>query len=428
MNEPSSDSASRGLPGVVAHRVRRMAGRDRHERHRVATPLELLFDLTFVIAFGVAGSEFAHMLAAGHVGAALTGFGFSTFAIVLAWINFTWFASAYDTDDWMYRLLTMVQMVGVLILALGIAPFFASIEHGHHVNNAVLVAGYVVMRIALVSQWLRAARQDPAHRTACLTYAGIVTAAQVGWIVTIFLPTSVPVTLGVWVALGVLELSVPRIAESRNENTTPWHAHHIAERYGLLAIIALGEGVVGTVASLTAVVNEYGWTSDAIFLVIAGTGLTFGMWWIYFSVPMADLLRAHRERSFAFGYLHIPLFGAIVALGAGLHTAAYYVEGQSDIGSIGTVFSVVIPVAAYVALVYALYSLMVRTWDRFHVLLVALTAVVLVAAVGAAAAGVPMAVCLLIATLAPVVSVVGFELVGHRHAAEAIAASVSDRH
>ena len=91
-------------------------------------------------------------------------------------------------------------------------------------------------------------------------------------------------------------------------------------------------------------------------------------------------------------------------------------------------FSVVIPVAAYVALVYALYSLMVRTWDRFHVLLVALTGLVLVAAVGAAAAGVPMAVCLLIATLAPVVSVVGFESVGHRHAAEAIAASVSDRH
>ena len=60
--------------------------------------------------------------------------------------------------------MTMVQMVGVLILALGIPPFFASIEHGEHVDNAILVAGYVVMRIALVGQWLRAAKQDPAHR------------------------------------------------------------------------------------------------------------------------------------------------------------------------------------------------------------------------------------------------------------------------
>ncbi len=141
-----------------------MTGRDPHERHRVATPLELLFDLTFVIAFGLSASEFAHLLVTGHVGAGLTAFLFATFAICWAWINFTWFASAYDTDDWVYRLMTMVQMVGVLILALGLPRFFASIEHGDHVDNAVLVAGYVVMRIALVAQWLRAARQDPEHR------------------------------------------------------------------------------------------------------------------------------------------------------------------------------------------------------------------------------------------------------------------------
>jgi low temperature requirement protein LtrA len=408
-----------------AHHVRRMAGRDPDERHRVATPLELLFDLTFVVAFGVAGSELAHMLAAGHVWAGMTAFVFATFATVLAWINFTWFASAYDTDDWIYRITTMVQMVGVLILALGIPPFFASIEHGEHVNNAVLVAGYVVMRIALVAQWLRAAGQDPARRAACLTYAGIVSVAQVFWIGTIFLPTSVPVTLAVWVILGTVELAAPRIAESRNEGT-PWHPHHIAERYGLLTIIALGEGVVGTVASLAAMVEENGWTTAAVMLVIAGTGLTFGMWWIYFSVPMAELLNAHRDRSFAFGYLHIPLFAAIVATGAGLHTAAYYVEDHSEIGSIGTVFSVVIPVGVYIVFVYMLYSLMVRTFDLFHVLLAAITVAVLVTAVVLAAAGVPMAVCLLVATLAPAVSVVGFEVLGHRHAAAAIAASVAD--
>ncbi len=106
--------------------------------------------------------------------------------------------------------------------------------------------------------------------------------------------------------------------------------------------------MVGTVASLAAVVEEHGWTSAAVMLVIAGTGLTFGMWWIYFSVPMAELLHAHRDRSFAFGYLHIPLFAAIVATGAGLHTAAYYVEDHSEIGSIGTVFSVAIPVGVYI--------------------------------------------------------------------------------
>ncbi|MCW2734178.1 MAG: rane protein, partial [Mycobacterium sp.] len=285
-----------------------MAGRDPHERHRVATPLELLFDLTFVIAFGVAASELAHMLAADHVGVGLTAFLFATFATCWAWINFTWFASAYDTDDWIYRVLTMVQMVGVLILALGIPPFYASIEHGGHLDNALMVAGYVVMRVAMVTQWLRAARQDPARRSASLTYATVITIVQIGWIASIFLPLSVPVGLVVFALLGIAEMVGPWLAETR-KGGTPWHAHHIAERYGLLAIIALGEGVVGTVASLGAVVTEHGWTPDAVILAVAGTGLTFGMWWIYFAVPAADLLHAHRERSFRFGYLHIAVYG-----------------------------------------------------------------------------------------------------------------------
>ena len=50
----------------------------------------------------------------------IVGFCFATFAVSWAWINFSWFASAYDTDDWVYRLTTMVQMVGVLVLALGL--------------------------------------------------------------------------------------------------------------------------------------------------------------------------------------------------------------------------------------------------------------------------------------------------------------------
>src|SRR5262245_24827512 len=76
----------RSLP-IEVHRVRRMSGRDPFERHRVATPLELLFDLTFVVAFGIAAAEFAHMLAEDHVGAGLLAFTFATFSISWAWIN-----------------------------------------------------------------------------------------------------------------------------------------------------------------------------------------------------------------------------------------------------------------------------------------------------------------------------------------------------
>lgn len=145
------------------HHASRMGGRDPHEVHRAATPLELLFDLTFVIAFGLAASQFAHALAEGHYFVALVGFAFASFAICWAWINFAWFASAYDNDDWVFRVVAMVQMIGVIILAIGLPRMFASLEHGAHLDNSIMVLGYVIMRVAMVFQWLRAARQDPAR-------------------------------------------------------------------------------------------------------------------------------------------------------------------------------------------------------------------------------------------------------------------------
>ena len=389
----------------------------------MATPLELLFDLTFVVAFGIAASEFSHMLAENHVGAGLIAFSFATFAVCWAWINFSWFASAYDTDDWIYRLMTMLQMVGVIVMALGFPAMYASVEQGGHVDNRIMVAGYVVMRIALVAQWLRAARQDPDHRSACLTYATAVTVAQAGWIASMFLHTSLAMTFVVIVLLIGVEVLGPVLAEWR-KGGTPWHAHHISERYGLLTIIALGEGVVGTVASVSAAVSAQGWTFDAAFVAVAGIGLTFGMWWTYFVVPQADLLHVHRERSFWFGYLPIVTLGAIVATGAGLHAAAYYIEHHSKLSSTETVLSVAIPVGAYIVSIYLLYMILIRTVDAFHLLLIVLTGVVLAGAVWLAEVEVSMANCLLVVTLAPLVSVVGFELVGHRHAADAIARSL----
>lgn len=87
---------------------KRMNGRDIHESHRVATPLELLFDLVFVVAVAAVGSKFHHALTEHHIGAGIFNFGFGFFAIFWAWLNYTWFASAYDTDDRRFRLLTML--------------------------------------------------------------------------------------------------------------------------------------------------------------------------------------------------------------------------------------------------------------------------------------------------------------------------------
>jgi low temperature requirement protein LtrA len=405
---------------ILHHHARRMAGRDPHEAHRVATPLELLFDLTFAMAFGQAASQLAHGLAQGHYMAALFGFGFASFAICWAWINFSWFSSAFDTDDWIYRLVTMVQMIGVLVLAIGLPRMFASIEHGTHLDNSVMVLGYVVMRVALVSQWLRAAGQDPARRDACLTYVIAVLIAQVGWVAQIVFDFSLPVSMGMGIVLLLIELAGPMIAE-RKGGGTPWHPHHIAERYSLFAIIALGEGVVGTVATLSAAVEEEGWSMDAALVAIAGMGLTFGIWWVYYMLPSGRVLHAHRKRSFVWGYGQMVTLAAIVATGAGLHVAAYFIEDKAHIGPLATVLCVAVPVGMFLGSIYALYYYLVRRFDPFQIWLLILTAAVVALAVIASLSGIDMAACLVILTLAPAVTVVGYEIHGHRNQAEALA-------
>ena len=95
------------------------------------------------------------------------------------------------------------------------------------------------------------------------------------------------------------------------------------------------------------------------------------MWWTYFVLPSGDLLHAHRERSFGWGYGHIPVFGALVAVGAGLHAAAYRLEDHSELSDTETVLTVVVPLAVYVGLLFILYALLTRTFDPFHLLLVA---------------------------------------------------------
>ena len=144
---------------------RRMLARATDEEHRTATVLELFFDLCFVVAVASAASALHHEVAADHVGDGVVGYVTVFFAIWWAWMNFTWFASAYDTDDVAYRLTTLVQIAGALILAAGVPE---AMDDG---DFAAVTVGYVVMRLAMVTQWLRAARTDPPHRASSLRFA-----------------------------------------------------------------------------------------------------------------------------------------------------------------------------------------------------------------------------------------------------------------
>ncbi|WP_249354193.1 low temperature requirement protein A [Microbacterium sp. 2FI] len=314
----------------LSHHLGRMTGRDPNEAHRAATPLELLFDLTFVVAFSQISSQAAHYLEVGDMATALGGFAFTVFGATWAWINYSWLASAYDNDDIFFRIATMVEMLGVLIFALGVPPLFHSLVEGEHLDNSVIVAGYVVMRIAAVALWLRAAKNDPARRKTCLAYAWNISIAQVFWIAQIVLNLPIGVSLALAGVLVAFELAGPLYAEGKF-GSTPWHPHHIAERYGLLTIITLGEVVLGTILAISAVIDIDGWSVEAVLIAFAGTALVFGLWWSYFLMPSGRLLAHHRERSWVWGYGHIILFGSLVGVGTGLHVAAQVLSHEAHV-------------------------------------------------------------------------------------------------
>ncbi|GAA0696176.1 hypothetical protein GCM10010193_58620 [Kitasatospora atroaurantiaca] len=275
---------------------RRMTARDRGEAHRAATPLELFFDLCFVVAVAQAGGQLAHDLAEGRVGHGLYGYAFAFFAIWWAWMNFSWFASAYDVDDVPYRLTTLVQITGVLILAAGVPRMFADQD------LTLSVLGYVVMRLAMVTQWLRAAAAETgAARTMALRYVVGITVCQIGWGLILLVPEdALPYVL----PLGILaELSVPAIAELRTQST--WHPQHIAERYGLFTLIVLGETVSAATLAVQAALDEHEALGELLPIAAGGLLLCFAAWWIYFVRPIHDHLRSNRQ-AFLWGYGHYP--------------------------------------------------------------------------------------------------------------------------
>ncbi|MGH3648493.1 MAG: low temperature requirement protein A, partial [Micromonosporaceae bacterium] len=284
--------------------LRIMTPRSADERHRTATPLELFFDLCFVVAVAIAAERLHHALSEGHVLDALPWYLLMFFAIWWAWMNFTWFASAYDPDDGPYRVTTLVQIAGVLVFAGGIGPAF---DRG---DLRTVVAGYVIMRLAMVTQWLRVSRSDPDRRTGALRYAGGIATVQLLWLLRLWTPPSW--ALLTITALVLAELAVPIWAERATPTT--WHPHHITERYGLFTIIVLGESILAaTMAVQTAIGGGHG---DVRLLVLAGTGLVivFALWWLYFDQPVHHLLRSLPTAIF-WGYGHFVVFAAVAAVG-----------------------------------------------------------------------------------------------------------------
>ena len=347
----------------------RMSGRDQTEANRASSPLELLFDLTFVVAVALLVGEFAVAIAAGDGPASIPAFLSVFFGIWWAWMNFTWFSSAYDTDDVIFRLLTIVQMGGVLVLAAGVPRAFDEADF------AVATIGYVIMRLGLVGQWTRAAIEHPERRHTALRFAIGVFVVQLGWVARLWLPEEWATAS--FLLLVVLELALPLWAESAG--MTPWHPHHIAERFGLFVIILLGESVLAATVGVRTALAAGGVSPALVAIAAAGLLILVGIWWLYFLEPSGAGLERYRGRAFYWGYGHYPLFAAIAATGAGLEVAVEAVSHHLEVADRAVAIAVAAPVAIVLAFIWLLHRPIVGTEGAPGVILLPAAALVALA-------------------------------------------------
>ncbi|MBM7171167.1 low temperature requirement protein A [Streptomyces sp. G44] len=357
---PPGPSGSRGTPGpadssaadprppasVPARPLRPLRARGRDEKHRAATPLELFFDLCFVVAVAQAGAELVHAVAEGHAGEGVLSYAMVFFALFWAWVNFSWFASAYDNDDALYRVVTLIQIAGVLVFAAGVSEAFQ--EH----DFLLVWLGYLIMRIALSSQWLRAARNATgAERATTLRYAVGVLVCQIGWTGLLFLPEDARPWL--FLVMAVAEMCVPVLAE--RQYTTAWHPHHISERYGLFTIIVLGETIAAATIAVKSGIEENDALDELVPIAAGGLLIVFAAWWIYFVVPIHGRLRSNRQ-AFLWGYGHYVILGSAAAIGAGIEVAVEQAVGEAHLSTLAASAAVTVPTALYLITIWALHS------------------------------------------------------------------------
>lgn len=417
MTSPFTAADARPPHGLV-----QMLGRDPEEEGRSGSALELIFDLIVVVAVSIASSQLAHLVGEGHWLVGVGTYLFAVFGITWAWSSYSQLLSAFDTDDWAVRLITLLQMVGVLVLALGLEPMVRSVDAGQTLNNQQMVIGYIIMRLGAIVLWLRIARASERYRSMALSYVRALVISQVGWTLQAFLPlppTVALVLMGIWLLQEVL---YPVLAERRQR--LPWHPHHMAERYGAFTIITLGEVVLGTVTAVGADVSTSGWTANAVVVSVAGLAMAFGIWWLYFILPSGPLLAVRPQRLHVVVILHILLYASIAAVGAGLHVAASYVEGESHISAVAVALFLAAAPTGAVLLIFALFHTLLPGFDALHLWLAVGSLAVAVLGVVLAATGAPLGVVIAVLTLIPWISVIGYEVRGHRTLTRRVAEAI----
>lgn len=338
--------------------LRPMVARDQNQEHRQASWLELFFDLSFVVAVAQVAVQLEHYLVDGDVGRGVITYLMVFGAIWLAWMSFTWFANAFDTDDVPYRLLMMVMIAGSLGLAAGV-PQLA------HLDFRIGVISYVIMRLAYVAQWVRVLRGgDSVWRPVAARMIALTSAVQAGWV--LFLLVPLDLRIPVFVAWFLVDVATPILAGW--DARVGGHRGHIVERYGLFTIIVLGETIAAATIAVGHAIEAR--VQSLPLLVLAGGGLiaVCSLWWIYFEFTSGKSPAGNRTAQFVWGYGHYFLFAAIAAVGAGLALSVEWITDHQHVAlsAQGVAMVVGAAVATILLVMMLIESVAERGYPRSH--------------------------------------------------------------
>jgi low temperature requirement protein LtrA len=142
----------------------------------------------------------------------------------------------------------------------------------------------------------------------------------------------------------VAPLAVPVFAERRHQ--TPWHPHHITERYGLFTLIVLGESLLASANAIVGALEEVESLGPLIAIAVLTLVVTAALWWIYFWPPHHRAITSF-GRSLRYGYTHYFVFAAAAAFSAGIEVEIDLLTHHSELSSTAASFTVTVPIAVF---------------------------------------------------------------------------------
>jgi low temperature requirement protein LtrA len=282
-------------------------------------PLELFFDLVFVLGF----TQCTRLMET-ESGWAGIGQGILVLAVLWwAWTGYAWLTSVIEPEEGAVRIVIFAAMAALLIVALSVPGAF-----GDRALTFALAYGFV--RVGHIALFVIASRDDPGLRSSVVSLA-ISTAIGVGLLVgASFLDTGAQAA--VWGVAILLDWGGPFLFGVSGWRLVPGH---FAERHNLVIILALGESIVAL-----GVGAEIDLTAGVITAAVLGVGLASALWWIYFDVVSLVTARRltlsteGRQRNAlardSYSYLHFPMVAGIVLAALGLEETLAHVDEAFD--------------------------------------------------------------------------------------------------